>query len=70
MMAAVELTVGSHKATLDGGLEMLFSDQRRHDLHIPAKDGSGSPTTVGYLIDHLCDHQYCSMSSPPLCMWM
>ncbi|KAL6910847.1 ubiquitin related modifier 1 [Trichoderma evansii] len=39
-----------------GGLEMLFSDVRRHALSLPAKDKDGNPSTIGYLIDHLCEH--------------
>ncbi|KAI1853710.1 hypothetical protein JX265_003957 [Neoarthrinium moseri] len=37
-----------------GGLEMLFSDQRRHSLSIPAVDKDGRPATVAFLIDYLC----------------
>ncbi|KAH8663926.1 hypothetical protein BX600DRAFT_286840 [Xylariales sp. PMI_506] len=37
-----------------GGLEMLFSDQRRHSLSIPAVTEDGQPATVASLIDHLC----------------
>ena len=33
---------------------MLFSDQRRHQLSIPARDGDGKPATVAFLIDYLC----------------
>ncbi|KAL6854171.1 ubiquitin related modifier 1 [Trichoderma novae-zelandiae] len=39
-----------------GGLEMLFSDQRRHSLVLPAKDKDGNPSTIAYLIHHLCEH--------------
>ncbi|KAI1076304.1 ubiquitin related modifier 1 [Whalleya microplaca] len=39
-----------------GGLEMLFSDQRRHSLSIPAADKEGKPVTIAYLIKYLCDH--------------
>jgi ubiquitin related modifier 1 len=38
-----------------GGLEKLFSDQRKHSLTVPAKDDTGKPVTVGWLIDHLCE---------------
>ncbi|CAK7224092.1 Ubiquitin-related modifier 1 [Sporothrix curviconia] len=37
-----------------GGLEMLFADQKRLDLQLPAVDASGRPATVGFLIAHLC----------------
>ena len=33
---------------------MLFSNQRRHSLSLPAKDAGGKPATVAFLIDHLC----------------
>ncbi|KAI0024425.1 ubiquitin-like modifier 1 [Xylariomycetidae sp. FL0641] len=39
-----------------GGLEMLFSDQRRHALSIPAKSQEGKPATIAQLIDYLCTH--------------
>ncbi|KAF2966826.1 hypothetical protein GQX73_g6733 [Xylaria multiplex] len=39
-----------------GGLEMLFSDQRRHVLSIPTTDKSGKPVTVAYLIEYLCEN--------------
>ena len=35
---------------------MLFSDKRRHSLAVPAVDKDGSPSTVAFLIDHLCHH--------------
>ena len=38
-----------------GGLEMLFSDQRKHSLSVPAKDDKGNAVTVGWLIHHLCE---------------
>lgn len=38
-----------------GGLEMLFSDQRKHALSVPAKDADGEPVTVGWLVKYLCD---------------
>ncbi|KAK3326292.1 ubiquitin-related modifier 1, partial [Apodospora peruviana] len=37
-----------------GGLEMLFSNQRRHKISIPATDEKGKPATIAFLIDHLC----------------
>ncbi|KAI0407463.1 Urm1-domain-containing protein [Xylaria palmicola] len=39
-----------------GGLEMLFSDQRRHALSIPAIDKNNKPVTIAYLVDYLCEH--------------
>jgi ubiquitin related modifier 1 len=34
---------------------MLFSDQRKHALSVPAKDADGEPVTVGWLVKYLCD---------------
>ncbi|KAI1342653.1 ubiquitin related modifier 1 [Xylariaceae sp. FL0016] len=39
-----------------GGLEMLFSDQRRHSLSIAAATKEGRPLNIAHLIEHLCDH--------------
>jgi ubiquitin related modifier 1 len=38
-----------------GGLEMLFSDERKHHISIPAHDSKGDAVTVGWLVHHLCD---------------
>lgn len=35
---------------------MLFSDQRLHSLALPAQDTEGKPTTLAYLINHLCQN--------------
>ncbi|RDA95760.1 hypothetical protein CP533_5138, partial [Ophiocordyceps camponoti-saundersi (nom. inval.)] len=35
---------------------MLFADQRHHSLTLPAQDSEGGRPTMGYLIDHLCQH--------------
>lgn len=39
-----------------GGLEMLFSDQRKHTLSIPAVDETQQPSSVAYLIRWLCEN--------------
>ncbi|KAK5630824.1 hypothetical protein RRF57_006539 [Xylaria bambusicola] len=39
-----------------GGLEMLFSDQRRHVLSVPALDKNNKPVAVAYLIEYLCEN--------------
>ncbi|KAI9850117.1 MAG: Ubiquitin- modifier 1 [Thelocarpon superellum] len=39
-----------------GGLEMLFSNKRRHELSIPDVNDDGTPTNVALLVDFLCDH--------------
>lgn len=36
-----------------GGLEMLFGNDTRHNVSIPAKDYHGNPTTIRYLISWL-----------------
>ncbi|KAI1099880.1 ubiquitin related modifier 1 [Jackrogersella minutella] len=39
-----------------GGLEMLFSDQRRHSLSIPAANKEGKSVTIADLIEYLCEN--------------
>jgi len=41
-------------SSLRGGLEMLFSNRRRHSLLLPAKDAAGKSATVAFLIEFLC----------------
>ena len=38
-----------------GGLEMLFSDERKHKISIPAQDSRGNAVTVGWLVNYLCE---------------
>lgn len=38
-----------------GGLEILFANQKKYDLDLPAKDESGEPANVAFLVRHLCD---------------
>ncbi|KAH7393140.1 ubiquitin-related modifier 1 [Cadophora sp. MPI-SDFR-AT-0126] len=38
-----------------GGLEMLFSDERKHKIEVPATDDKGNAVTVGWLVDYLCE---------------
>ncbi|KAF1826987.1 ubiquitin related modifier 1 [Dissoconium aciculare CBS 342.82] len=51
MAASVALTV-----EFTGGLEMLFSDQRKHSISIPSTDPQGQPSTVRFLVTWLCDN--------------
>ncbi|KAI0977445.1 Urm1-domain-containing protein [Xylaria arbuscula] len=52
-----DIPVLSITVEFTGGLEMLFSDQRRHALSLPAVDDkSRKPVTVAYLIEYLCEH--------------
>ncbi|KAF2140510.1 uncharacterized protein K452DRAFT_288595 [Aplosporella prunicola CBS 121167] len=39
-----------------GGLEMLFSNQRKHNIPLPDKDESGSPANIAFLVRYLCEH--------------
>jgi len=39
-----------------GGLELLFSNQRKHQVALPASDAEGTPSTVGYLVKWLCEN--------------
>jgi len=39
-----------------GGLEMLFSHERRHPLTIPSTDKEGKPSTIAFLLGYLCDN--------------
>jgi ubiquitin related modifier 1 len=34
---------------------MLFSDERKHRLSVPAKDSKGDAVTVGWLVEYLCE---------------
>ena len=45
---------GSLLTIYSGGLEMLFSNQRKHNISIPAKQADASPSTVACLITWLC----------------
>lgn len=35
---------------------MLFSDQRKHHLCIPAMDENGFPANAAFLVRYLCQH--------------
>lgn len=35
---------------------MLFEDQRRVSVSLPAADKNGKPTNVAFLIHHLCEN--------------
>ncbi|KAI0193918.1 hypothetical protein EV127DRAFT_478533 [Xylaria flabelliformis] len=41
---------------VSGGLEMLFSDQRRHAVSMPATGKNGKPATIACLVDYLCEN--------------
>lgn len=35
---------------------MLFSDERKHKIAIPAKDGQGANANVAFLVRWLCEN--------------
>jgi ubiquitin related modifier 1 len=35
---------------------MLFSNQRRHNISLPVKDGNGNQMNVGSLVEYLCEN--------------
>ncbi|EED12519.1 hypothetical protein TSTA_005560 [Talaromyces stipitatus ATCC 10500] len=39
-----------------GGLEMLFANERKHNLTIPAKTNDGKQPTIGWLIQYLVEN--------------
>lgn len=38
-----------------GGLELLFDNERKHVMSMPAKDSKGDAVTVGWLVHYLCN---------------
>ena len=34
---------------------MLFSNQRKHELKLPAKDEAGEPSNIAFLVRYLCE---------------
>jgi hypothetical protein len=60
---------------------MLFDNQRRHSVSLPAAESSGKPANIAFLIDYLCknlmkdprsdlfvldNHMYVVSTPPPL----
>lgn len=39
-----------------GGLEMLFSNERKINISVPAKREDGTNTNIAYLVKYLCEH--------------
>ena len=39
-----------------GGLELLFSNQRKHSLSLPVKDENGQKANMAFLVRYLCQH--------------
>ncbi|PGH13180.1 hypothetical protein AJ80_06426 [Polytolypa hystricis UAMH7299] len=48
---ALDITV-----EFSGGLEILFSNKRKHKFSIPSKNGSGAATDISDLVRYLCDN--------------
>lgn len=44
------------KIEFGGGMELLFSNQRSHDVRLPAEKPSGEPADVEYLIQYMRDN--------------
>lgn len=42
--------------TSSGGLEMLFSNQRKHKVSLPSTDVNGTPSNIAFLIQYLCQN--------------
>ena len=39
-----------------GGLELLFSNQRKHHLALPSTDESGQSANMAFLVRYLCEN--------------
>jgi hypothetical protein len=59
---AIEFTFGARLDQLStlltlcsGGLEILFGNQKKHSITLPAKDESGAPSNIAFLVRHLCN---------------
>lgn len=35
---------------------MLFDNEHKHKIQIPARDSEGAPTNIAYLVRYLCNH--------------
>ncbi|KAI9810973.1 MAG: Ubiquitin- modifier 1 [Pycnora praestabilis] len=44
------------KVEFTGGLEMLFSDQREHQLSLPRMDETGCLANIAFLVRYLCSN--------------
>jgi ubiquitin related modifier 1 len=57
----IEFTLGTHTRhhylanCNSGGLEILFGNQKKFSITVPAKDESGAPANVAFLVRYLCD---------------
>ncbi|KAL8737954.1 MAG: hypothetical protein Q9181_001217, partial [Wetmoreana brouardii] len=39
-----------------GGLEMLFSNLRKHSISLPKRDENGNVSNAAFLVRYLCNH--------------
>ncbi|KAK5678025.1 Ubiquitin-related modifier 1, partial [Elasticomyces elasticus] len=39
-----------------GGLEILFSNERKHSVNLPARLSDGNPPTIAYLLQYLVEN--------------
>lgn len=39
-----------------GGLELLFSNQRKHRIDLPQKDDQGHVANLAFLVKYLCEN--------------
>ncbi|KAI5284427.1 Ubiquitin- modifier 1 [Ascosphaera aggregata] len=51
MTSSIPITVD-----FTGGLEMLFSNERRHKISLPSLNESGEPSDIAFLVRYLCDN--------------
>ena len=56
MLISHEYTTSLALISHRGGLEILFSNKRKHVISIPAQDGNKQPSNVAFLIQYLCDN--------------
>ena len=39
-----------------GGLELLFSNRRKHQIALPNTDENGQPANLAFLVRYLCEN--------------
>lgn len=42
--------------TYSGGLEILFANERKHKINLPAQLEDGSPSNIAYLLQYLVNN--------------
>ncbi|CAO2651770.1 Nn.00g000530.m01.CDS01 [Neocucurbitaria sp. VM-36] len=53
--SALQIDTTSSLTPNSGGLEILFSNQKKYSISLPAKNESGEPANVAFLVRHLCE---------------